>query len=73
MSRFHTYGYGHYCVRHNGSFGIVWFEIGWKYDRYYKNSRLRHPTTISRQTDKSHARKFCKKWEIEFPEGKEKQ
>lgn len=54
------------CVYVRG-WGGGW-RISWTYDRYYAGSRLRFPTTISRDTDEAGARRFCKKWDIVFPE-----
>lgn len=44
------------------------YFISWEYDRYYTGSRLRFPTRIRRYTNEKGARKFCKRWKIEFPE-----
>ena len=66
MSRFNSYGYGHFCKRREYS-GIVWYDIGWSWDKYYTNSKLRYPQQIIRQTDEKGAKKFCKKWDIPLP------
>lgn len=47
------------------SFG---YRLYWTVDRYYEGSRLRWPTEYSRDTDEAGARRFCKRWGIEFPE-----
>jgi hypothetical protein len=67
MGRFsRNSSYGHTCQR------IVWYgvfyRISWIVDRYYPGSRLRHPTTFTRDTDEAGARRFCKRWDLEFPE-----
>ena len=65
MSRFNTGGgYDHYCNYYKH---YNYYRIGWYFDRYYSGSRLRFPQKIERDTDEAGARKFCKKWEIEFP------
>ena len=43
------------------------YRISWVVDRYYQGSRLRFPTRYSRDTDEEGARRFCKKWGVEFP------
>jgi len=73
MSRFGPNpSYGHWCKRVEHRFG-TWYEIGWTVDRYYGTDVLRYPIASARQTDEAGARRFCKKWGIEFPEEKEAQ
>lgn len=44
------------------------YRLSWTIDRYYAGSRLRFPTTMRRDTDEKGARRFAKKWDIQFPE-----
>lgn len=43
------------------------FEISWTYDRYYTGSRLRHPQSRSRITNRKGAERFCRKHDLEMP------
>lgn len=52
--------------------GMDCFEIFWTVDHYYTGSRLRFPRQSRRITDEAGALRFCKKWEIPFPKGKNK-
>jgi len=54
--------YGHSCQ----SIGYQTYRISWVIDRYYQGSRLRFPTRFIRDTDRNGAKKFCKKWGIDF-------
>lgn len=66
MSRFSSAGsYGHHCTYHKYH---DYYAISWVVDRYYVGSRLRFPRTTRRSTDEAGARRFCKKWDIPFPE-----
>ena len=56
------YSKGHRCHK----FGVDDFRISWVVDRYYTGSRLRFPTTYSRDTDEAGAKRFCKKHGIDF-------
>ena len=58
--------YNHRCQYHSNWGG--WYEISWTVDRYVSGSRLRFPTTYTRDTDEAGARRFCKKWGIPLPE-----
>lgn len=42
------------------------FRISWVIDRKISGSRLRFPTTLSRDTDKAGAERFAKKWNLVF-------
>lgn len=55
--------YSHGCSR----IDYDCYSISWVTDRYYASSRLRFPRTTRRVTDEVGARKFCKKWGVEFP------
>jgi len=46
------------------------WEIRWTVDRYYAGSRLRFPTTYRRIADESGAKRFCQRWNVEFPPAK---
>jgi len=46
------------------------FMISWTVDYYYEGSRLRYPRRFTRITDGKGARRFCKHWDIPFPERK---
>lgn len=43
------------------------FRLTWKVDRYYPDSRLRHPQVRSRDTDEAGARRFALKHDILLP------
>jgi hypothetical protein len=63
---------GRYSEGHSYEHGIRQFyydeyEIWWTVDFYYKGSRLRFPRQIRRYTNEKGARRFCKKWKLEFP------
>ncbi len=60
-------GYGHSCSYHNFMGG--YYRISWSFDYKVHGSRLRFTRTMERDTDEKGARKFCKKWNVEFPEG----
>ena len=67
-------GYGHFCRYHHYFSSDVdgWYEIGWQYDCKLSGSRLRFTRTTRRSTDEKGARKFCKKWGLQFPGPEEK-
>lgn len=44
------------------------YQISWVVDRYYKDSRLRHPTGCCRTTDRAGALRFAKRWGVQMPE-----
>lgn len=65
MSRFNSHSsYSHKCRK----VGHDHYRLSWVVDRYVRGSRLRFPTTYTRDTDEKGAGKFCKKWDIDFPE-----
>lgn len=43
------------------------YRVSWAVDRYYPDSRLRHPRGCSRDTDLAGALKFAKRHNIQFP------
>lgn len=43
------------------------YRLSWTIDRKVKGSRLRHPTTTTRNTDAAGALRFAKKWELAIP------
>ncbi len=43
-----------------------YYRAFWTVDRCVKNSRLRFPTSYSKDMDKEGAEKFAKKWNIEI-------
>lgn len=45
------------------------YRISWTIDFYYASSRLRHPRTFSRDVEEDGAKRFCKKWGIDMPNG----
>lgn len=64
MSRFSSAGsYGHSIKR----LFLDGYRLSWVVDRYYAGSRLRFPTSYSRETDLAGAKRFAKKWEIAEP------
>lgn len=61
MSRYgKSSAYGHRILDLGGGS----FRVSWTIDRYYRNSRLRHPTGYSRVTDRDGAIRFAKKWDV---------
>ena len=68
MSRYESNSsYGHFCKK----LSEYDFIIGWTYDRYFPNDRLRHPTIIKRATNFLNAKRFCEKWHIDIPTKKQ--
>ena len=68
MSRYSNSGStGHTC-EYVPSWG-GYYRLTWYVDYYY--SRMRYPRRFQRDTDENGARRFCKKWDIEFPEVQE--
>lgn len=64
MSRYSSAkAYGQTISRIGGGY----FRMHWTVDRYYKGSRLRHPTGYTRDADRKGAERFCKKWGIDMP------
>lgn len=64
MSRFNSSGsYAHSVTLMGGD----WYRLWWTVDRYASNSRLRFPTTYSRDTGLAGAKRFAKKWDLEMP------
>ena len=64
MSRFRSASaYGH-AIQHIGGGD---FRIYWTVDRYYAGSRLRHPQTASRNTDRAGAERFAKRHKLTLP------
>ena len=71
MTRYHTQrSYNHDCEI-DFDFGGYW--LTWTVDYYYADSRLRYPRQFRRDTDEAGARRFCKRWGIEFPETQDAQ
>ena len=69
MSRYSGGGsYGHNCI-----YNKKWndWDISWYIDRYYEGSRLRFPRKFVKSTDEKGAKRFCKKWKLEFPRGED--
>ena len=44
------------------------YRLSWAIDRKYPSSRLRFPTSFSRDTDEKGARRFARKWGLDVPE-----
>lgn len=44
------------------------YRLTWVYDRKFLGSRLRHPQSVSRDTDHAGAVRFAKKWGISLPD-----
>lgn len=64
MSRYSgASSYGHWCK----DIGQGDYKIGWIFDRYYADSRLRFPQHRSRITDIKGAKRFCKRWGLNYP------
>lgn len=43
------------------------YRLHWTVDRYYSDSRLRHPRSASRDTDKAGANWFARRWGVTMP------
>lgn len=56
--------YGHSIKR----IGNDHYRLSWTIDRKAAGSRLRFPTTTTRDTDSVGALRFAKKWELRVPE-----
>lgn len=66
MSRYHPgHSYDHACERDTYFGGYI---LHWTVDYYYADSRLRFPRRFRRDADEAGARRFCKRWDIPFPE-----
>lgn len=64
MGRFYGGGsYGHSIRR----IADGHYRLSWTVDRYYQNSRMRHPRTATRDTDTAGAERFAKRWDIAMP------
>jgi hypothetical protein len=44
------------------------YRVSWVVDRYYPDSRLRHPRRGFRVVDKAGAMRFAKRWKLNFQE-----
>lgn len=44
------------------------YRLSWTFDRKIAGSRLRWPTTVTRDTDEAGAKRFAKKWGARMPE-----
>lgn len=64
MSRF---GKGHSYGHRVRQIDRDCYRVSWVVDRYYPDSRLRHPRGTSRDTDETSARRFAKRWKCSFP------
>lgn len=56
----HSYGQSVQRIFHDH------YRLHWTVDRYYEGSRLRYPTSFSRDTDEAGARRFAQKWDCQF-------
>jgi hypothetical protein len=50
--------------------GFDHYRLSWSYDHYYRDSNLRHPRRVRRDTDLKGAERFAKKWDLTVPEPK---
>lgn len=57
-----SYGHRIEKLSEMGDYRLVWW-----FDRYYDNSRLRHPQKRTRDTDQKGAETFAKKWNCAMP------
>lgn len=57
-------GYGHRIQRIQRDH----YRLFWTFDRKIAGSRLRWPTTVTRDTDEAGAARFAKKWDVTLPE-----
>ncbi len=48
--------------------GMGYYRLAWSYDKHYRNSRLRYPRRLTRDTDRKGAERFAKKWGCTLPE-----
>lgn len=55
--------YGHKITR----IGNGHYRLSWTVDRKVTGSRLRYPTTTTRDTDSEGALRFAKKWALAAP------
>lgn len=60
-ARGHSYGHAIQLI------GADHYRLSWVVDRYYPDSRLRHPTRTTRDTDTEGAQRFAKKWGVALP------
>ena len=67
MSRYSSSGAYDKMISYAAWGGSDDFEISWTVDFYYPNSRLRHPRTYRRITDRAGALRFAKKWKVKMP------
>lgn len=44
------------------------YRLSWTIDRKHEGSRLRFPTSFSRDTDEAGAKRFAKKWRLPWME-----
>jgi hypothetical protein len=56
--------YGHHIKR----IGNDHYRLSWTIDRKVAGSRLRFPTTTTRDTDSAGALRFVKKWKLDIPD-----
>jgi hypothetical protein len=64
LSRFNSSGSKQHSIQY---LGTDLYRLYWVMDRYVKNSRLRFPTTYTRDTDLRGAQRFAKKWALLVP------
>jgi hypothetical protein len=69
MSRHSSSGSSYHAIQR---IGPDHYRLSWTVDRYVRGSRLRFPTTSTRDTDLAGAIRFAKKWEIDPPAEAEK-
>lgn len=58
----HAYGHNVQRIDHDH------YRMSWTIDRKYRSSRLRFPTSFTRDTDEAGAKRFAKRWELPDPE-----
>lgn len=46
------------------------YRLSWVVDRYYAGSRLRYPTSYTRETDTAGAKRFARKWGVKMSLGR---
>ena len=67
MGRYSSNGsYGHHIQRID--YGC--YRLSWTVDRYYSDSRLRHPRRTTRDTDTAGAERVATRWGVALPASK---
>ena len=60
--------YNHYCVLSPNQYPHKKYYIGWQVDHARKGKSHKEPRKFYRKVSEEAARRFCKKWGLNFPE-----